>query len=482
MSAVFLKLLNMSITASWLILAVFAARLLLKKAPRWIVCLLWGFVALRLLCPFSLKSAFSLVPSAETIPADIAETDYLKVHTGFTAVNTAINPVIQKVFNPMRFTHTNRLPFWLNAAAFLWGLTFAAMILYALYSFGRLRKRVSASLPVRDRVFACDTVQSPFILGILRPRIYVPSSMQGAALDAVLRHEAAHLQRRDHWWKPLGYFLLAVYWFNPLCWIAYLLLCRDIETACDQKVIRSLNRNGIADYSQALLECSLPRRQVTACPLAFGEVGVKQRVKNVLNYKKPALWIVLIALLLCAGIALCLLTNPFGNRISSELPALKWFDLDHDPESDWQGVSEIRIDAFPGTVFCCDHNSITAADAQETVTLYEKTVSAAYFCDLTGDGAPELCWVGTVGSTYAHPRGRIYVYDYRRRVSYQAMPASDGLRSEYAYTINSYSLNLQNGALIAECRDVFDNFDPSTYFVAYLTLDDEDRIRIMTDP
>ena len=319
MSAVFLKVLNMSITASWLILAVILARLLLKRAPKWIPCLLWGLVAIRLICPFSFESALSLIPSSETIPADIALQQEPAINSGIPLVNETVNPAIAESFAPAPENSVNPLQIVIFAAAIIWIAGVVIMLAYALFSYLKLKKTVSICVPAGEGVFACDEVKAPFILGVFRPGIYVPSSMSGQTLENVILHEEAHLQRHDHWWKPLGFLLLAVYWFNPLCWIAYILLCRDIEMACDEKVIRDMNKDDIAAYSQALLDCSFPKKRIAACPLAFGEVGVKERVKGVLNYKKPAFWVVLAAIVACIVLAVCLMTNPVSKKINNSM-------------------------------------------------------------------------------------------------------------------------------------------------------------------
>ena len=314
MSAVFLKLLNMSITAGWLILAVILARLLLKKAPRWIVCLLWALAAVRLICPFSFQSVFSLIPSSETVPSDIALTRSPAIDSGIVVIDDAVNPVIADSFTPDPGSSANPLQIVIPLAAAIWIAGIACFLIYALLSWRKLKRTVSASVPLEGRIMACDDIETPFILGVFRPVVYVPSSMSGETLDQVIRHETAHLERRDHWWKTLGYLLLAVYWFHPLCWVAYILLCRDIEAACDEKVVRDMDKDGLAAYSQALLDCSLPRRRIAACPLAFGEVGVKERVRGVLNYKKPAFWIVAAAVVVCIALAVCLMTDPFSAK------------------------------------------------------------------------------------------------------------------------------------------------------------------------
>ena len=328
MSAVFLKILNMSITASWLILAVVLVRLLLKKAPKWIPCLLWGLVAIRLICPFSFGSIFSLIPSSETIPANITAQPEPAINSGITIINDVINPVIAESFTPAPTDSVNPLQIIVPVAAIVWVSGIVIMLAYAFISYIKLKKTVSVCVPVSEHILSCDEVKAPFILGVLKPVIYVPSSMSGETLDLVIRHETAHLQRHDHWWKPLGYLLLAVYWFNPLCWIAYILLSRDIEMACDEKVIRDMDKDEMAAYSQALLDCSFPRRRIAACPLAFGEVGVKERVKGVLNYKKPAFWIILIAIIACIVLAVCLMTDPKNSFMinRSEVETVSYFN------------------------------------------------------------------------------------------------------------------------------------------------------------
>ena len=322
MSAVFLKILNMSITASWLIAAAVLIRPLLKKAPKWISCLLWALVAIRLVCPFSFESVLSLIPSSQTIPTNIAVQSEPQIDSGITAVNDVINPVITEWFAPATAESVNPLQIIIPIAAYIWIAGIIVLLAFALISYIKLNKTVSVCVPVREGVLACDEIKAPFILGVFRPVIYVPSSMNGETLDYVVRHETAHLKRHDHWWKPLGFLLLAVYWFNPLCWIAYILLCRDIEMACDEKVVRDMDKYDIAGYSQALLDCSFQgKRMIAACPLAFGEVGVKERVRSVLNYRKPALWIIVAALVICVVVVVFFLADPKEDA-PDKLPAI----------------------------------------------------------------------------------------------------------------------------------------------------------------
>ena len=311
MSVIFLKLLNLSISASWLVLVVLVLRLVLKRAPKWVDVLLWGMVALRLMLPFSIESALSLIPSAETLSPEVVQFDPAPTITsGVELIDNAVNPSLSESFAAAPLASVNPLYVWTYLAGWVWLIGLAAMLLYALVSYLRLRRRVSASIPLRENIYVCDEVASPFILGIVRPRIYLPSALDEAQRGSVLSHERAHLARRDHWWKPLGFALLAVYWFNPLLWLAYTLLCRDIELACDERVLCGMDAGQVKDYSSALLACSVPRRMLAACPLAFGEVGVGARVKNALRYKKPAFWVVAASVAVCVVVAVCFLTNP----------------------------------------------------------------------------------------------------------------------------------------------------------------------------
>ena len=338
MSGIFLKLLNLSISASWLVLVVLALRLVLKRAPKWVNVLLWGMVALRLMLPFSIESALSLIPSAETLSPEVVQFDPAPTITsGVTIIDNAVNPSLSESFAAAPLASVNPLYVWTYLAGWVWLLGLAAMLAYALVSYLRLRRRVSASIRLRENVYVCDDIASPFILGIVRPRIYLPSALDEAQRGSVLSHERAHLARRDHWWKPLGFALLAVYWFNPLLWLAYTLLCRDIELACDERVLRGMDAGQIKDYSSALLACSVPRRMIAACPLAFGEVGVGARVKNALRYKKPAFWAVAASVAVCVVVAVCFLTNP-------ERATMKWAK-----ELRVEDVARIELTTMPQT-------------------------------------------------------------------------------------------------------------------------------------
>ena len=309
MAEIFQKALNMSIAAGWLILAVIALRLLLRRAPKRFRLLLWAVVGLRLALPWSIESALSLIPSAQTLPEGIMLERAPVLDTGISSLNGAINPGFTAAFTPELGASANPLQVLLPIAAALWMLGAAAMLLWALVSWLRLRKRVREAVRLEENVYECE-IASPFVLGLFRPRIYLPFSLENGERELVLAHERAHITAGDHIIKPLGWLLLAAHWYNPLVWLAYALFCRDIELACDERVVRGLSLSDRADYSQALLDLSRPRRGVRACPLAFGESSVKGRVKSVLSYKKPAFWLVLLAVVVCVGAAVCFLTDP----------------------------------------------------------------------------------------------------------------------------------------------------------------------------
>lgn len=324
MEPVFLQLLNVSVMAGWIVLAVVLLRLCFKKAPRWITCMLWGLVALRLVLPFSIESAISLIPSAQTVPDNIVSMDQPEIHTGLPIIDQPVNDALQTI-TPVPDTsskpvapipdveaekETPLLERVVSVAAWVWIGGVVVMVLYGFFSVWRVRRRVLDAVLLRESIWQSDRIDSPFILGIFRPRIYLPYGLDESTMEQVLAHERSHLHRKDHWIKPFAYLLLTVYWFNPLLWVAYILLCRDIEVACDQRVLRGMTDAQRRAYAMALLQCGVERRTVAACPLAFGEVGIKQRIKSALHYRKPLLWVIIASLLVCSVAAVCLLTVP----------------------------------------------------------------------------------------------------------------------------------------------------------------------------
>lgn len=364
MTELFLTILNMSISAGWIVLAVLVLRLLLKKAPRWITVLLWAVVAIRLILPVTVESVMSLIPSAETVSRSIMLEQTPEIYTGISYFNNAVNPVISETnveVTPEKSVNILHVLTPIFTGAWLVGM--GAMLVYTAISYYRVRKMIGTAVRLRDNIYQSETVVSPFVLGLVKPKIYLPFAINEQDMDHVLAHEQAHIRRRDYLWKPLGFLLLTVHWFNPLLWLGYILLCRDIELACDEKVVRGLDREQRAGYSQALLTCSVNRRVIAACPLAFGEVSVKKRVKSVLNYKKPAFWIIIVAVLALIITAVCFLTNP-PTEAEPQVPSTD------SAQGTTQVITDIQEDAW-----------------------FDPVIDAAAF-DIDGDGKEENCTLG----------------------------------------------------------------------------------------
>ena len=336
MSEIFLKIINMSISASYIVLAVLLLRLLLKKAPKWITVVLWGIVAVRLICPFSIESVLSLIPSSEVVSPTIMTDKTPTINTGIPIINSTLNPIISDSFTPNPGDSANPLQIWIPVLTTIWIVGMVALLIYTVISYAKVKRKIGTAVLLRENIYQSENVVSPFVLGIIKSKIYLPFNMSEKDMEHVVAHETAHIRRKDHLWKPLGFLLLTLHWFNPLMWLGYVLLCRDIELACDEKVIKELDHDARADYSEALLTCSVNRRMIVACPLAFGEVGVKNRVKSVLNYKKPAFWIIIAAVVACVVVAVCFLTNPkdsiYGETDPDKLSETQIALMDRNPE------------------------------------------------------------------------------------------------------------------------------------------------------
>ena len=336
MENVFLELFNMSITASWLVIAVIVFRFLFKKAPKSLRVIMWGLVALRLVCPFSLESVLSIIPSTEFVPSEIVYSDSSADVSGaeiFNAIgNNPVNYDLGIQDGSVVFTEysapdgntVNPLLIITYIASIVWVVGMAVMLLYTLISYLRILKKVREATPLKENIWICDNISTPFILGLVKPRIFLPSSMNEQDTEFVIAHEKAHLKRRDHFWKHLGFALLKVYWFNPVLWIAYILLCKDIELACDEKATKNYEPSQKAGYTQALLYFSVPKNSLFICPFSFSESGIKNRIKSVLNYKKPAFWLILVSVIATIVVSILVFSNPA--KPNTEKP--KEFDLD----------------------------------------------------------------------------------------------------------------------------------------------------------
>ena len=379
----FLKVLNNSISVSWLALAVLLVRPLLKKTPKKSRCVLWALVGLRLCLPVSIRSAFSLIPSAQTVSQDIGYAAQPVIDSGIEAVNRALNPVISQAFAPTPFASANPLQIWLFIAAWVWLIGLTGMLLYAAVSYGLLRLRVAQSVPLRDNIRLSEKISTPFMMGVVRPRLYLPIGLEEEVMELAIAHEWAHVERRDHVFRPLGFILLAVYWFNPLLWLSYMLFCRDMELACDERVLQNLGPERKKDYSRALLACSAPRRTLAVCPLAFGESGVKGRIESILHYKAPPRWALIAAAALCIALALGFLTDPAApDPETVYAPVLALYQTAASEK--WSEEQMVKAGIDPKFSLYC---SVQLSH----ITRNRGTEKTGYlFRDLDGDGVPEL--------------------------------------------------------------------------------------------
>lgn len=308
----FLQLFHISISASYLILAVVFTRFLLRKAPKKYICILWLFVAIKLICPFTLESAFSLLPSEPIVEKEILYNAEPEIHTSIPVINQTVNQYLAQNFTAEPQNSINKIQLIVILSSYVWMVGIGIMLVYLIMSWHNVRRKVQESIPKETagiKYYVCERIDSPFLFGLIRPKIYIPSGLRKEDLPYVLQHESAHKFRKDYLSKFVGFLLLAIYWFNPVIWLAYILLCRDIELACDERVIKELGWDYKKEYSQALLACAINHKTITSCPIAFGEIGVKQRVKNILQYKKPTFWVVALALLACIIIPICFMTQ-----------------------------------------------------------------------------------------------------------------------------------------------------------------------------
>lgn len=333
---IFLAVLNMSITASYLVLAVIIARFILRKAPKRILCFLWLLVGLRLVVPFSIESAFSMIPDGTIVTTDMMYESKPAIHASKDMTSIPTNPSMQSLVTPVEEESINHMQIITMICSIVWFIGMIVMLFYFIISWSLLRHKVKMAIPKLwngTKIYQSDAIETPFLLGILCPRIYMPMYISEADLPYVVMHEMAHKKRKDYLIKPIGFLILTVYWFNPVIWLAYILLCRDIELACDEMVIKDFNIDSRKEYSKALLSCSVNRRTIAACPVAFGEVGVKERVKNVLSYKKPTFWVIIAMAIACIIIPVCFMTQKkeyvdSDNEVFTKQPDLDAEDFD----------------------------------------------------------------------------------------------------------------------------------------------------------
>ena len=376
MDKLFITIVNNGLVASWIILAVIVLRKLLNRIPKWVNCLLWGLVAIRLAIPFSIESIFSLIPSAKPVPADIEYAKIPKIDSGMHAVNTVINPVLENHFAVKEIASVNPIQVIIFITSYIWLIGVIGLLIYAFVSFIMLKRQVKNAQAIDKGIFRSGTIDSPFILGFVKPSIYIPDYLDDEAYICVTEHEKAHIKRGDFIWKPFGFLILSVYWFNPLCWFAYIMLCKDIEYACDEKVTKDKDKNWKATYCQVLLDCSSKRKMIAACPVAFGEVSVKDRIKFVIRYKKPTLGMIVLAFVACIAVGICFLTNPKTTEISDDIiDAGSDIALEEiaEKESDTTHLTEQAADFAPTDIYSVNQIDVILTN-DDTHTVVDKSV------------------------------------------------------------------------------------------------------------
>lgn len=460
MENIFISIFNMSINAAWFAAAVIILRLILKNAPKNIRCILWALVGIRLVMPFSVKSIFSLIPNAQAIPPEALispdPTEVMPILNELpSSAADSLTPEIGASVNPLQV-----LSF---IAAVIWIIGLAVMLCSALISYIKVRRRVRVSLNVRDNIYLCDNIDSPFILGIFKPRIYIPSDTDVQQKPSIEAHERTHIKRRDHIWKPLGYALLSLHWFNPLVWVSYILFCRDIELACDEQVIKEMTTREKQEYSEALLSCSISRGGAAVCPLAFGEVGVKQRIKSILSYKKPALWIIIAAVILCGAAAVCFLTNPIGTQGNSGafyIPEGKIIAADDELEAYLHNVilEHHKGQYLSGSFACEAHTTLEVRQNESEITAYMLVMYSEYSLKdgniqhVSGSHIPTVITVDMDGSGYSlieywqSSDGTLYAPSIREKYAWYL--------ADKAIRIHEYA-DIHSAACIAQAEEHF---------------------------
>lgn len=501
MEKVFLFFLNAGISASWLILTVLVLRLVLRKAPRSFHCALWALVGVRLVWPFSLKSPMSLLPSGETVPPEILYSPAPQIDSGIDAFNAVVNPALAETMSPKIGASVNPMQVAAIVAANIWVLGLAAMLFCALISFWRIRRTVADALPVEGNVYRCGHIATPFILGIFRPRIYLPTVLGEATCVYVLAHERAHLRRRDHWWKPLGFLLLALHWFNPLVWLSYGLLCRDMELACDEQVARDMAVEERKAYSLALLSCSAPRKALFACPLAFGEVGIRQRIRAVLKGKKPAAWLVAMAAVAVVAAAVCFLTDPPAPAAPADSTTAVWtynplvsvtwggvfmfdFDLDY---------THIEVSCSSGELWHFDGQTEGEIHTVRTATLETGTTLPWSPCngsftnttnkatvDFTVYADEEKLYTGTIFLTCIRRDGLEATYEARLGDELRLLQAQSNMGARVV-TAQAYEELISPGTAITDGVDLNHNGRHESVHVRELDKDQRYELAIVED-
>ena len=422
MNELFLRIVNMSIASSWLVLAVLILRFVLGKAPRWIRMLLWGIAGIRLVCPALLESPFSLIPSASTFPEKLLTGPSFHIQTGIPVMDGRINGYLGDHYFEGITVPAGRGGELMDILGAVWLLGMAALVVCAAVSWLRLRRRVNTAVRFRDNIFQSENISGPFVLGLIRPRIYLPFYLDEVTARYVTAHEQAHIRRKDHWWKVIGFAVVILHWFNPLIWAAYKLFCRDIELSCDESVVRNLGREQKGEYAEALLRCSLRDHDTGVCPLAFGEVGVKARIRSVMDYRKPAAWAIAGAVILCGVVAACFLTNPldqlgWARELSAgDIARANLVVMPQNPDRQFKSLSESEIEKMTAL--------INQSGGKYLICHPEVTGGAITFDIIMKDGSRHS--VSNIGNAYLKIDNAYYSGDYEWLAAWEELGWGEG--------------------------------------------------------
>ena len=316
MDKVFLQIINMSITSCYVIFFVMVVRLLLKKAPRVFSYALWSAVLFRLVCPFSIQSIFSLIPvSTQTVPQQIMCEQTPQIQSGITAIDHMVNNFLPV---PAAGDSANPLQILIALGEVIWLSGIAVLIVYSVFTTVKLYIKLKSAKPIKDSVYEIEGLKTPFVFGVIRPKIYLPAALSERERAYIILHEQTHIKRFDYIIKPFAFLVLCIHWFNPFVWVAFFLMSEDMELSCDESVIKRMGSDVKKDYSNSLLSFSAGRRIIGGCPIAFGESNTKGRIMNILNYKKPAFWVVIATVIAVSAICFGLMSDPKKEKFTVE--------------------------------------------------------------------------------------------------------------------------------------------------------------------
>lgn len=418
MAGLFISVLNMSLTGSAVIIVICLIRVLLRKFPKNISYVLWIVAGYRLIVPFTIQSIFSLLPfQATIIPADIGLQAVPSIESGFTVIDHAVNANLPAA---MPYASINPMQVWIAAGSIIWLLGMASMFIYSFTSIILLKRKLCSAIWLEDNIYLVPDLKTPFVMGFLKPKIYLPDYLPDEKRQYIVLHEQMHIQRHDPMIKMIAYFILCLHWFNPFVWIAFILMSEDMEMSCDNLVIKKLGENMKKTYSLSLVQVAAEHRILNGSPLAFGEGSMKKRVKNVLHSKILPQWMRIGAWLLAGTVIVGCAMNRVnvGTVSNGDYQPQVWLDFYDTKEFPSNDIAGRTFPEFPGVEFYWTPARLVSKDAtKEQELILGMPIWNIYMADLTGDGFPELCATVSMGSGFIDER--IVVYDYKTSKQYE---------------------------------------------------------------